>query len=160
MATTSSGFTPLCGSLPIRPRAVSTTLGMRVMPPTSTSSFTSRSEIFASFKHAFTGGIVRWIKSSVNCSNFERVSFFWMCFGPLASAVMNGRLISYSCELERAIFAVSASSLMRWIVGECRKESGIDLAKQPDTMQCSQEEEEKKKKALRSSQEYELDLPF
>ena len=37
-ATTSSGFTPWCGALPIRPRAVSTTFGMRVMPPTSTSS--------------------------------------------------------------------------------------------------------------------------
>ena len=36
-----------------------------------------------------------------------------MCFGPLASAVMNGRLISYSCVDESAIFAFSASSLMR-----------------------------------------------
>src|SRR5437660_220087 len=42
-----------------------------------------------------------------------------MCFGPLASAVMNGRLISYSCELESAIFAFSASSLIRWIASGC-----------------------------------------
>ena len=38
-ATTSSGLTPLCGSFPIKLRAVSTTFGMRVIPPTSTSSF-------------------------------------------------------------------------------------------------------------------------
>src|SRR6266566_5144886 len=104
IATTSSGFTPLCGSLPMRLRAISTTFGIRVMPPTSTSSLMSLSLRFASFRHAFTGGMVRWNKSSQSCSNFERVSFFWMCFGPLASAVMNGRLISYSCVDESAIF--------------------------------------------------------
>ena len=48
IATTSSGFTPLCGSLPTMLRAMSTTLGMRVMPPTSTSSLISFSESFAS----------------------------------------------------------------------------------------------------------------
>src|SRR6267142_2401190 len=77
------------------------------MPPTSTSSLISFSVSCASFKHAFTGGIVRWNKSSQSCSILERVSFFWMCFGPLASAVMNGRLISYSWVEESAIFAFS-----------------------------------------------------
>jgi hypothetical protein len=38
MATTSSGLTPWCGRLAGQFLAVSTTLGMRVMPPTSTSS--------------------------------------------------------------------------------------------------------------------------
>ena len=38
MATTSSGLTPLCGSLPKNCLTVSMTLGMRVMPPTSTTS--------------------------------------------------------------------------------------------------------------------------
>src|ERR1700730_9431076 len=33
-ATTSSGFTPLCGSLPVSSRTRSTTAGMRVEPPT------------------------------------------------------------------------------------------------------------------------------
>jgi hypothetical protein len=66
---------------------------------------------------------VRSKSESVSCSSFARVSFFWMCFGPLASAVMNGRLISYSCELESAIFAFSASSLMRWIASACFERS-------------------------------------
>ncbi len=35
-ATTSSGLTPLCGSLPISSLTCSCTAGMRVMPPTST----------------------------------------------------------------------------------------------------------------------------
>ena len=37
-ATTSSGFTPLCGSLPNSSFTSSCTLGMRVEPPTSTTS--------------------------------------------------------------------------------------------------------------------------
>src|SRR5438132_1214753 len=40
-ATTSSGFTPLCGSLPKNSRTSWMTLGIRVMPPTSTTSSTS-----------------------------------------------------------------------------------------------------------------------
>ena len=38
IATTSSGLTPLCGSLPKNCFTTSWTLGMRVMPPTSTTS--------------------------------------------------------------------------------------------------------------------------
>ena len=37
-----------------------------------------------------------WIRSSTIDSSFARVSFFTRCFGPLASAVMKGRLISVS----------------------------------------------------------------
>ena len=48
----------------------------------------------ASFKQAFTGAMVRSNSLSVSCSILARVRVFWMCFGPLASAVMNGRLMS------------------------------------------------------------------
>jgi hypothetical protein len=43
------------------------------------------------------------------------VSVTFRCFGPEASAVMNGRLMSI-CEFEdeRAILAFSAASLRRW----------------------------------------------
>jgi hypothetical protein len=44
-----------------------------------------------------------------------------MCLGPLASAVMKGRLISYCCEELSAIFAFSASSLMRCRASGCRR---------------------------------------
>ena len=42
--------------------------------------------------------------------SFARVSFISRCFGPLASAVMNGRLICVSCVVESSIFAFSAAS--------------------------------------------------
>src|SRR3989449_6744385 len=50
--------------------------------------------------------------------------------------------------------------LVDWIVGEFKKDSGIDLTKQPDAVQRIKEEAEKAKIALSSSQEYEINLPF
>ncbi|MEO7167021.1 MAG: molecular chaperone DnaK [Chthoniobacterales bacterium] len=50
--------------------------------------------------------------------------------------------------------------LVDWIVGEFKKDSGIDLSKQPDAVQRIKEEAEKAKIALSSSQEYEINLPF
>jgi len=50
--------------------------------------------------------------------------------------------------------------LVDWIVGEFKKDAGIDLSKQPDAIQRIKEEAEKAKIALSSSQEYEINLPF
>ncbi|HYJ06220.1 MAG TPA: molecular chaperone DnaK [Chthoniobacterales bacterium] len=50
--------------------------------------------------------------------------------------------------------------LVDWIVDEFKKDSGIDLSKQPDAIQRIKEEAEKAKIALSSSQEYEINLPF
>src|SRR5213076_2250476 len=50
--------------------------------------------------------------------------------------------------------------LMDWIVDEFKKDTGIDLTKQPDAIQRIKEEAEKAKIALSSSQEYEINLPF
>ena len=50
--------------------------------------------------------------------------------------------------------------LVDWIVNEFKKDSGIDLSKQPDAVQRIKEEAEKAKIALSSSQEYEINLPF
>src|SRR3984893_9135249 len=52
------------------------------------------------------------------------------------------------------------AKVMDWIVSEFKKESGIDLTKQPDAVQRIKEEAEKAKIALSSSQEYEINLPF
>ena len=49
---------------------------------------------------------------------------------------------------------------MDWIIAEFKKDSGIDLTKQPDAVQRIKEEAEKAKIALSSSQEYEINLPF
>jgi molecular chaperone DnaK len=52
------------------------------------------------------------------------------------------------------------AKIMDWIVAEFKKDTGIDLTKQPDAIQRIKEESEKAKIALSSSQEYEINLPF
>jgi len=76
-------------------------------------------------------------------------------------------------EIGDGVFQVSATNgdthlggddwdnrLMDWIIGDFKKETGIDLAKQPDAVQRIKEEAEKAKIALSSTQEYDLNLPF
>ena len=50
--------------------------------------------------------------------------------------------------------------LMDWILDEFKKESGMDLRKQPDALQRIKEEAEKAKIALSSAQQYDINLPF
>src|SRR4026209_1212488 len=50
--------------------------------------------------------------------------------------------------------------IMDWIIDEFRKEQGMDLRKQPDSLQRIKEEAEKAKIALSSAQTYEINLPF
>jgi molecular chaperone DnaK len=50
--------------------------------------------------------------------------------------------------------------IMDWMVDEFKKDTGIDLTKQPDAIQRIKEEAEKAKIALSSTQEYEINLPF
>ncbi len=113
MATTSSGFTPLCGSLPKNSFTSCWIFGMRVIPPTSTTSSMSLASTPASFRHCWTGPIDFWSRSSTSCSSFERESFRARCFGPEASAVTKGRLISVSIVVESSCFAFSAASRRR-----------------------------------------------
>jgi hypothetical protein len=57
--------------------------------------------------------------SSTSDSNFARVSFIARCFGPLASAVMNGRLISglhHRGELHLRLLRGLAKALQRHAV--------------------------------------------
>src|SRR5437867_4287634 len=50
--------------------------------------------------------------------------------------------------------------IMDWIINEFKKDTGIDLSKQPDAVQRIKEEAEKAKIALSSTQDYEINLPF
>ncbi len=52
------------------------------------------------------------------------------------------------------------NTLMDWILDEFKRDSGIDLRKQPDALQRIKEEAEKAKIALSSSQSYDISLPF
>ncbi len=47
-----------------------------------------------------------------------------------------------------------------WLIQEFKKDTALDLSKQPDAMQRLKEEAEKAKKALSSSQQYDINLPF
>ena len=113
MPTTSSGLTPLCGSLPKNFRTASCTAGMRVCPPTRITSSMSLGLRPASSNAWRQGPMVRWIRSSVSCSSLARVSFICRCLGPEASAVIKGRLISVSITVESSILAFSAASFSR-----------------------------------------------
>ena len=76
------------------------TRGMRVEPPTRTTSSILSGVMSASLRACLhrTDRALEQIFQS--CSSLARVSFM-RCFGPVASAVMNGRLISVSCELRK-----------------------------------------------------------
>jgi hypothetical protein len=109
-ATTSSGFTPLCGSLPISSLTLSCTDGMRVMPPTRTTWSIPSGSRPASARHCFVGPTVRSSSSAVSSLSLARVSWRSRCFGPSCVAVTNGRLICVVIVDESSIFAFSAAS--------------------------------------------------
>ena len=113
-ATTSSGFTPLWGSRPKSSRTSSWTLGIRVWPPTRITSSTSFAATPASFIACRHGSVVRSMRSMTSDSSLARVRVMTRCLGPLASAVMNGRLISVWSVLDSSTLAFSAASLRRW----------------------------------------------
>ena len=52
------------------------------------------------------------------------------------------------------------NAIMDWILNEFKRESGMDLRKQPDALQRIKEEAEKSKIALSNTQSYEISLPF
>mmetsp|Transcript_4003 Transcript_4003/g.12806 ORF Transcript_4003/g.12806 Transcript_4003/m.12806 type:complete len:446 (+) Transcript_4003:240-1577(+) len=115
MATTSSGLTPLDGLRPKKASTASCTLGMRVMPPTSSTSLMSPLPTDASLRHLRHGSRVRSTRSSTMASNLARVTRTFMCLGPDASAVMNGRFTSVSFSPSSSRFAFSAASRSRCI---------------------------------------------
>ena len=57
--------------------------------------------------------MVFWMRSSTRLSSLARVSFMVRCFGPVLSAVMNGRLISVCVVEDSSILAFSAASFRR-----------------------------------------------
>ncbi len=57
---------------------------------------------------------VFFIKVSTSASSFALVNFIFICFGPVLSAVINGKLISVCDVEESSIFAFSADSFSLW----------------------------------------------
>ena len=110
IATTSSGLTLLLGSLPKKFLTVSTIFGILVIPPTRTTSLISAAEKPESFKAILQGSSVFSISFSTNASSLALVNFRLICFGPVLSAVTNGRLISVCVAEDNSILAFSAAS--------------------------------------------------
>mmetsp|Transcript_32498 Transcript_32498/g.103215 ORF Transcript_32498/g.103215 Transcript_32498/m.103215 type:complete len:332 (-) Transcript_32498:120-1115(-) len=115
MATTSSGFTPRFGFFAKNSSTLSCTMGMRVWPPTSSTSSTSPLSSLASRRQSRHGWIVRSTRSFTSASNLALVILMFRCFGPLASAVMNGRFTSVWPSPSSSRFAFSEASRRRCI---------------------------------------------
>ena len=113
IATTSSGLTPFEGSFLKKSLTMFWIAGIRVEPPTKITSSMSFTVMLASAKALRHGSIVARIKSSHNCSNLARVSLRTKCLGPVAVAVIYGKLISVSVDDDNSILAFSAASLRR-----------------------------------------------
>jgi hypothetical protein len=95
------------------------TFGMRVMPPTRITSSISPAGHAGVLQRGLAGlDRASWIRSSTSASSLARVSFITRCFGPEASAVMNGRLISVSSrgQLDLGLFGGFLQPLQRQLV--------------------------------------------
>ena len=114
MATASSGLTLRLGSLPKTCFTFSCTAGMRLIPPTMMTSSMESVDRPESVIACRQGTSVRSTRLETSWSNLARLSVLTMCCGPLASAVINGRLISVSNTLDSSTLARSAASRRRW----------------------------------------------
>ncbi len=83
------------------------------MPPTRITWSIASALMPASLMACFIGPTVFSMRSEVSSLSLARLSVMVMCLGPLASAVMNGRLISVLMALDSSILAFSAASTRR-----------------------------------------------
>ena len=88
-------------------------MGMRVEPPTNTTSSICIGLMPASVIALLRGRRKRLTKSPHNSSNLARVSLVSMCLGPSSVAVIKGKLISVTDSLDSSILAFSAASVNR-----------------------------------------------
>ena len=102
----------MCGSLPKKFFTVSITFGIRVIPPTRITSLISLALVPESFSAVSQGASVLSMSFSTRDSSFALVIFTLRCFGPVLSAVRNGRLISVCAVEESSHLAFSAPSLI------------------------------------------------
>ncbi len=111
IATTSSGFTPLWASLPpVSFLTRSWTAGIRVNPPTKTTSSISAGFNLASFSACLKGPSQRSSKSAVILFISARVRVMSRWRGPSAVAVTKGRFMLVVCAVESSHLAFSAAS--------------------------------------------------
>ena len=112
-ATTSSGLTPLCGSLPKSSFTISIIFGIRVMPPLKPLHRFRRFQASIFQKRLYR---VRLFCGSDRLPEIQILhDSIWYSgvWGPLASAVINGKLTSVWVVDDNSIFAFSAASFKR-----------------------------------------------
>mmetsp|Transcript_14899 Transcript_14899/g.51167 ORF Transcript_14899/g.51167 Transcript_14899/m.51167 type:complete len:320 (-) Transcript_14899:270-1229(-) len=113
-ATTSSGFTVAFGARPAYDSTSCCTAGMRVLPPTSTTSSTAPFSSPASLSAVSMGPLRRSRRPDVLRSSAARVSVASMCSGPASVAVTKGMDMSVLLSVESSSFAFTAASVRRW----------------------------------------------
>ena len=112
-ATTSSGFTPLFGSLPESSLTRSTTAGMRVEPPTSTTWAMSETLTPASSMTSWKGFLVRSSRSLVRSWNLARDRDSSRCTGPSEVTDRYCREMLVEEAEDSSFLACSAASFRR-----------------------------------------------
>ena len=111
IATTLSGSISLLGSFPKIFLALSWTAGILVEPPTRRILAIWLIERPESLRALSTDSLHLSTRSAVISWNFCLVSSKSRCFGPVASAAINGRFIFVDVSEDKIIFACSAASL-------------------------------------------------
>ena len=110
----------MCGFLPKNSSTAFWSAGMRVCPPTSTTSLISAFLNGDASIARFVIAIARSMNSCVSSSSFPRVSLMSRCCGPASVEVMNGIFTSVSSAVESSILAFSAASSSR-----CRASASV-----------------------------------
>ena len=110
IATTSSGLTPLDGSLPNSFLINSWTFKIRVEPPTNNTLSMSLADNLASFKAFLTGSRVDSVKSSVKDSNLALESDVSKLITPSFPCAKNGNEICVIVIPDKSFLAFSAAS--------------------------------------------------
>ena len=112
IATTSSGLTPLDGSLPSSFLIKSVTIGILVDPPTNITLSISSLVSLASFNAFLTGSRVDSTRSRINSSNLALVNVVSKWSGPFSPCEINGKLIWVLDTPLKSFLAFSAASFI------------------------------------------------
>ena len=116
-------------------RTRSCTMGIRLPPPTKTTSSTWLGATFASSNACLSGVRMRSSKSPQKASNCDRSNLVSICFGPSAVAVINGRLIGTTGTPDSSILAFSAASVRRCRDWRSRRKSTPSFSKKSSASQ-------------------------
>ena len=135
IATTSSGLTDWQGSRGTRVRTMACTIGMRVPPPTNTTSSISSAARPESRRARCTGRSSRSSRSPQRPSKVRRSRVVSMWSGPASAVAIKGREMGVLCTPESSCLAFSAASVSRCRAWRSRRRSMWCWAKKASASQ-------------------------